>query len=102
MNLFEHAAAYPHAAGYKEQSTSRDAAIGIEATGRAETLRIEALMHFKAGFVGTADELAHAMGESILAIRPRVSELHIRGLVQKTGERRKADGGRAAHCWRLA
>ncbi len=96
MDLFT----YPMVAGAKERSTSFDAAVAIETTGRAETLRIECLAWFKHGFVGTADQLAHAMNESILSVRPRCSELHIRGLIEKTGRRCKADGGRAAHCWR--
>ena len=92
---------YPHHAGAKEHTTSLDAAIGIESTGRAETLRLEALRLFQNGFVGTADELAHTMGEMPWNVRPRCSELHVRGLIEKTGARRKADGGRCANVWQL-
>ena len=93
---------YPMVAGSKEHSTSRDAAIAIEASGKAATLRVECLNLFKSGFRGTADECAHKINEDILSIRPRIAELHKRGLIEKTGNRRNADGGRPSHEWQLA
>lgn len=93
---------YPTHAGWKEATTSRDAAIGIEASGKAASLMERCLKAFHNGFVGNADELARHLGEDILSIRPRVTQLHVNGLIEKTGERRTMNGGRAGHVWRLA
>jgi hypothetical protein len=48
----------------------------------------------------TADEIAAALDESVLAIRPRVSELFHAGLIEKTGERRRNQSGLSAHVWK--
>jgi len=97
----EHSA-YPHAAGYKAVGTSSDAAAGIESTGKAQRLREAVAAIYATGVEATADEIAEALGESILAIRPRVSELHTKGKLVETGERRRSDGGRYAHVWKAA
>jgi predicted ArsR family transcriptional regulator len=57
---------------------------------------------FKAGNAATADEVATALGETPLAIRPRVSELSKRGKLEPTGLRRKNSSGRDAVVWRAA
>jgi predicted ArsR family transcriptional regulator len=93
---------YPHIAGAKERTTSLEAAEGIETSGRAETLRLACLERFQHGFKGTADDLAFAMGEPINSIRPRCTELLKRGLIEATGIRKKASGGRSSHVWKLA
>ena len=49
----------------------------------------------------TADEVAAQLGESVLAIRPRVTELAKDGRIADTGERRKNASGRKAIVWRL-
>lgn len=97
LPLFE----YPVQAGFKENTTSRDAADAIEKQGRAADLRTKTRTLFKNGFIGTADEAAERLHESPLAIRPRCSELHAKGLIEPTGERRASlAGGRSAHEWR--
>lgn len=102
MNLFDHADQYPLRAGYKNRTTSRDAANGIEGSGKAATLR-EAVLHwFQMGNVGTSDDVAHSLGESILSIRPRCTELLALGKIIKTGDRRKMDGNRPGHVLRAA
>ena len=47
----------------------------------------------------TADELASRIGASVLATRPRVSELYRAGLVRPTGRRRPNDSGKNAAEW---
>lgn len=48
----------------------------------------------------TADEVAERLGASPLAVRPRISELHKRGLIEDTGELRlNLVSGRAASVW---
>jgi predicted ArsR family transcriptional regulator len=68
---------------------------------RWERLRarvLELLAATPAGF--TADEIAAKLGESVLAVRPRVSELFHAGLIEKTGERRANASGLQAHVWK--
>lgn len=101
---------YPQMAGWKEETTSRDAATAIESSGRAKVLRDKVLAlltygHPYSPLLGhiamTADEAAEILGESILSVRPRISELHKRGLIEPTGERRRSSGGKPSHVWRL-
>jgi hypothetical protein len=93
---------YPHHAGAKEPTTSLEAAIAIESEGRAGRLREQVKSWYARGYCGTADECAAALGESILSIRPRVSELHRLGVLEPSGDRRRSDGGRMANVWVLA
>jgi len=92
---------YPFRAGSKESTTSREAAVAIEAKGRAKTLRGRVLAWFQQGNEGTADACAALLGEDILAIRPRVTELHKQGWLEHTGQRRKNASGASAHVWRI-
>lgn len=47
----------------------------------------------------TADEIAACIGEGILSIRPRITELRKRGKVVKTTLRRANASGRSAIVW---
>lgn len=91
---------YPDAAGYKEVTTSLEAAEKIERSGRAATLRAKVQRYFEEGGRATADEVASLLGENILAIRPRVAELNVKGLIEPTGERHRNLAGGMAHVWR--
>ncbi len=102
LPLFSYTPSYPARAGFKERTTSREAAQGIEASGKAELLREAILELYRSGFTGTADDCAHRIGESILSIRPRVAELKARQVLVATGERRAMDGGRMGHVLRAA
>lgn len=92
---------YPSSPGYKEDSTSREAAEAMQPS--AARLRSSALNYLKGfyprGF--TADEIASHLTLSILSIRPRISELFRLGLIEKTGERRLNESGNSAHVWRV-
>ena len=85
---------YPSHAGYKAAGTSQEAAQAIEGSGAAARLRT-AVLGFYARQSGTPDECAAALGESILSIRPRCSELCSQGRLYRTGERRRSSEGRA-------
>lgn len=90
---------YPDRAGYRENTTSRDAA--KKADGRAGALRsriLELLMRHPAGL--TSDETATMLGETVLSVRPRFSELRQLGHVERTGERRQNASGLNAHVFR--
>ena len=90
--------AYPEAPGHKSSGTSKVAA--SETKSRAATLRERALEILKLCPAGlTADEVAEIMGESILSIRPRISELAALGRVEKSGERRENASGLNAWVW---
>ena len=91
---------YPDGPGSKGFATSGQAAAEMQADGRAVTLRNRVTDWYGAGNVGTADECAAALGEPVLAVRPRVAELHKRGHIEATDERRRNVGGRMAAVWR--
>ena len=93
---------YPYHAGAKEGTTSRDAADRIEQSGRAELLRSRCLAALEDSVFGmTADEVATQLGEDILSVRPRISELNKRGLIRDTGFRRRNASGASAKTWRV-
>jgi len=96
---FDH---YPRTAGAKEETTSREAVIAIEASGRAPTLREAVARLFKAGYHLTADEVALELRQEPWTIRPRVTELYKQGVIIRTGQRRMSLGGRPSHVYRVA
>ncbi|WP_311276152.1 hypothetical protein [Methylobacterium sp. WCS2018Hpa-22] len=92
---------YPVAPGFKEVGgTSEAAASSI--SSRSAILRAGVLRTLRQTGNLTADETAGFMGESVLSIRPRFSELLGLGLIAKTGERRPNEGGHNAIVWKLS
>lgn len=86
--------------GYQGTDTSQDAALMI--AGRAGTLRrlvIDTLKKHKNGL--TADEAATILEESVLAIRPRFTELKQDGIIRDCGGRRPNLSTRRAIVWVL-
>lgn len=95
---------YPAAPGYKEPTTSRDAARRIAPNAAALRTKVLAAIA-RAGERGlTADEAAEAVGAHLLAIRPRVTELGPKheGKIRKNGQRRANESGAMASVWVLA
>ena len=101
---------YPHSPGFKgEANTGKEAAKDIQ--GRAGTLRRLALDCLSMDLLRfdlaerppglTADEVATQCRCSILAMRPRLSELKGRGLIEDSGQRRSNKSGKAAVVWQL-
>jgi len=97
LPLWAAAASYPLAAGSKTGGTSAEAAKKIHAA-RLQKAVLCVLQANPGGL--TADEVAAELAESILSIRPRVSELKRQGLVEKTRERRRNISGMSASVWR--
>lgn len=101
MDLFSYTppARYPAAPGYKDRDTSRKAADHV--ASRAELLRdrCAALVGAYAQVGRTADEAAADLGESILSIRPRFTELLHMGRIKDSGQRRRNESGRSAKVW---
>lgn len=91
--------AYPQSPGWKGLRTSRAAARNIG--NSAEGMRADVLAEIAAaGRDGlTADEVATRLGRTVLAIRPRVSELGKQGKIVATERTRKNDSGRPAAVW---
>lgn len=87
--------------GFKGRDTSAAAASSIGS--KARTLRrlvLDLIKDHKNGL--TADECASHLNESVLAIRPRVSELSSYGLLVDTGGRRENASGKKAIVWKFS
>ena len=91
---------YPENPGYKAPGPSSEAARKV--TRHAATIRDRVLQFLQsrhsAGF--TPDRIAAFLGISILSVRPRITELHLQGEIEPTGERGKNESGMSAQCWR--
>ena len=89
---------YPNWPGFRARDTSKAAADAM--APKAGSLRDRTYWIIEASVIGqTADEVASLMDESILAIRPRVTELARMGLIRDSGHRRKNISGKAAIVW---
>jgi predicted ArsR family transcriptional regulator len=98
MSRLDHAAFYPDSPGHKgNRDTGRAAAAGIEP--RAGTIRARVLAAIRER-PGTPEELADRMGEPVMNVRPRCSELAAKDLIEDSGERAVAMGGRKANRWK--
>ena len=86
---------YPFTTGAKTGTTSREAGDVIEQSGKAGRLR-DAVFEALKGGSSTGTELAADLNESILSVRPRLSELKARGLIEESGLRRERQ-----HVWRI-
>ena len=100
LDLFEGRPAYPNAPGFKDPTTSLDAARAIEPIAGSLRAAILAAYREERPRGLTADEVACRLGRSILSVRPRVTELYWQGLLERTGERRRNTSGMDAHVMR--
>ncbi len=93
---------YPATPGFKERTTSREAALAVAPL--AGNLRVRVLgVIVNAGARGlTPDEAAEVLGETVLAVRPRFTELAHGAAprIEKTGKRRPNASGLKANAWR--
>lgn len=86
--------------GYKATDTETSELAARTMLPRAKSLRVRVLEKIRDAPNGmTADEVAEAMGLSMLTIRPRVSELKTNGLIIQSCERRENKSGRSAVVW---
>ncbi|MAG24655.1 hypothetical protein CMI47_03660 [Candidatus Pacearchaeota archaeon] len=85
---------YPDSPGAYDVDTSIAAAESV--ADMAPTLRRKALEVIAAGGGATADEVAAQLGVSVLAMRPRITELKQQHLIRDTGIRRRNASGRSA------
>jgi len=92
---------YPDSPGFKEPSASRDAAIAVSASSPLLRERVYAVIR-AAGPEGlTPDEAALRLTETVLAVRPRFSELAKKSRIAPTGERRRNISGLRAKAWKV-
>lgn len=89
---------YPNSPGYKRLGTSQEAATEVKASSVSLTERVLKLLQREGGL--TADQCAEKIEASVLAVRPRLSELLKKGLVRETAERRKNKSGKSAMVYR--
>ena len=87
---------YPESPGFKVAGTSQESAKKND--GRAVILREAVFDALKVG-PATADELAERIGENVLSVRPRVSELRAKGRLIDTMVRRRNASGHRAIVW---
>lgn len=90
--------AYPQEPGFKVSGTSQEAAEAIGAKGRAETLNAKTLASIRRS-PKCPEEVAAELGEDILSIRPRFTQLKERGQIVKTVARRKSASGCSVTVW---
>ncbi len=90
---------YPNVPGFQNETTSRAAAEAMEP--KAGTYRAKCLAVLRRGVPKTADEIAEVLNESILTIRPRVTELYKLGYIDDTGQTRLNESGKAAIVWKV-
>ena len=88
---------YPESAGFQDVDTSIEAA---ESTP-AQRLRGQVLECFKKHGDLSPDMCAELLGLSILSIRPRFTELKLKGAIERTGAKATNSSGKRANVWRL-
>lgn len=94
-------AVYADGAGYKTEGTSRRAAAHVTATlGKRQQ---EVLTIFRRTGIGglTADEVAGCLGWHVTTVRPRITELKQKGILEQTGEERPTPLGMMAYVYRM-
>ncbi len=89
---------YPDFPGAKTTGTSMEAAMDMAQS--APLLRDRALVVIRTRGPLTADEVASHMEESVLTVRPRISELKRQGKIEDSGTRRLNSSGKMATCWK--
>lgn len=91
---------YPDSPGFKEPTTSREAARAVAGGAREGRERVfEAIRAAGSGGL-TADQAGASVGRPPAYCRPRVTELFKAGRIVPTGERRPNETGLKARVWR--
>ncbi len=88
---------YPETPGYKDQTTSKEAAFALlkgKKPTRHKVLRTVVLELYQAGFEGTADDAGERLGISPFSCRPRITELYKAGKLERVRIVKKRGTGR--------
>ncbi len=92
--------AYPDSPGWKAEDPSHDAAKAITRHAKNLRDRVHGFLQDQYPSAYSADQIAARLGEAILSVRPRVSELHKAQLIEVAAGRSKNQSGMTANCWR--
>lgn len=98
MRYGDHRSGYPDRPGFKARETAKAAADAM--APKEKSLRARVFDELRKG-PGTPEELALRLGEPLMNVRPRLSQLSAADLVEDSGERGPADGGRKSIRWRV-
>lgn len=88
---------YPDKPGAKARATSFAAAEGVAEKALSLKARVLAAIRMAPS---TPEQVALLLGEPLMNVRPRCSELATLGLIADSGARRPAMGGRDAIVWK--
>jgi hypothetical protein len=91
---------YPESPGFKEHTTSREAARAVVCDSGVIRERAYQVIVDAGERGATPDEVADALGLSVLSVRPRVSELGKLERIERTPVRRRNISGLNATVWR--
>lgn len=99
MNLFEFADRYPVSPGFKNGSTSKEAARAMQP--KQKGLQQIVLDFLKTNGPSISREIAHGTGIAYGSIQPRTSELKTKSIIEDSGLRRPdPETGKRAIVWR--
>lgn len=94
---------YPQRPGWKEPTTSRDAALAVASTADHRRALVFDVIQAAGDYGATADEVAKRLALPVTSVRPRVTELNKAGRITEVpGVRRTNDNGMTAKVWRRA
>lgn len=91
---------YPESAGFKNKAEAPSKQAAREITPSARQIRDQCYKLLKE-YPMTADEVAGVLGASVLYIRPRISELYAKGLIEDSLVRRTNNSGKSATVWKV-
>ena len=91
---------YPHQAGYRKQSTSREAADDINRKLPHLRGRVLQIIKNKGKNGAIPEEVAALMNITILSVRPRFTELKLSNQIVDSGERRRNNFNKNIIVWR--
>jgi hypothetical protein len=94
---------FPQSPGFKSYGTSSDAASAMKRESANLRALVLAVLEQSGPRGLTADEVALKLNKSVLAIRPRLTELGPKHFnrIEPTGERRHNGSGLKAAVWRV-
>jgi hypothetical protein len=92
--------AYSDRPGWKARGASIEAAYAVARHATTLRTRVFSFLRDRYPAAYSADQIADGLGETILSVRPRVSELNKMGAIEVAEGRHKNQSGMSAHCWR--
>jgi hypothetical protein len=92
--------AYPDRPGWKARGASIEAAYAAARHATTLRTRVHSFLRDRYPAAFSADQIADGLGEIVLSVRPRVSELKKMGAIEAVSQRHKNQSGMSAQCWR--